>query len=124
MSETVTLSELREGDLEEMHQFLAVEITGARLEPRVAAARSAQSVWYLFENPETTPELPKGWLARDAQGNVVGAKICAPQRFRVGEQSFVLLLGGGYYVNRAHRGTGLRLMQRYLALGDRHSHFA
>ncbi len=124
MSESVTLAELRESDLEEMHRFLAVEITGAVCEPRVAAERAAQSVWYLFENPEATGDVPKGWLARDTQGNVVGAKICSPQRFRVGDEHFVLLLGGGYYVNRAHRGTGLRLMQRYLALGDRHSHFA
>jgi len=124
MSASVTISELRESELEEMHRFLAVEITGAPCDPRVAAARAAQSVWYLFQNPETKPDLPKGWLARDPQGNVVGAKICSPQRFRAGGQEFVLLLGGGYYVNRAHRGTGLRLMQPYLALGDRHSHFA
>jgi hypothetical protein len=124
MSESVTLSELRESDLEEMHRFLAVEITGAPCEPRVIAARSAASLWYLFDNPETTPDLPKGWIARDARGNVVGTKICSPQRFRVGDATFLLLLGGGYYVNRAHRGTGLRLMQRYLALGDRYSHFA
>jgi hypothetical protein len=55
---------------------------------------------------------------------VVGAKHCVPQRFRCGDQELTLLLGGGFYVDEAHRGLGMVFMRKYLALGTSWSHFA
>ena len=68
--------------------------------------------------------MPRGWVARDASGTLVGSKFCAAERFQCGGVAFTLLMGGGFYVSSAHRGLGLALMRRYLEQGRRHALYA
>lgn len=130
MATRVEIHELEESDLADIRRFQLRQTADPAhalapdAEPEATAADLAMMRWYLFENPEATDALPKGYVARDESGRVVGVKQCSPQRFGCGGQEFVLLCGGGYYVDQAHRGVGLRLMRAYLESEDRVSHFA
>lgn len=113
---------IEEADLPDLARFYAGD------DPRAGTRERGDPVahlhWYLFENPAALPDVPPGWIGRDPSGRIVGAKHCVPQRFRCGDETFTLLLGGGFYVDESHRGLGMVLMRKYLALGKRYSHFA
>jgi hypothetical protein len=68
--------------------------------------------------------VPCGWIARNAEGVVVGSKFCAAQRFRCAGSVQTLLMGGGFYVAADQRGLGISLMRRYLEQGRRYALFA
>jgi hypothetical protein len=130
MATRVEIHELTESDLVDIRSFQQQQTIATapallpHSDPESTAADLAMSHWYLFDNPEATADLPKGFVARNDSGQVVGVKQCSPQRFGCGEQEFVLLCGGGYYVDQAYRGVGLRLLRAYLESEDRVSHFA
>jgi hypothetical protein len=124
VADTVRIEAITEGDLEELSRFLARE-GPPRSDPSATSPRDASHYrWFLFDNPAQPPGVPPGWVARDARGEVVGSKFCVGQGFRYGEQAFTLLMGGGYYVSKAHRGLGLALMRRYLERGREHALFS
>jgi hypothetical protein len=119
----LTIDEIRPSDLEELARFLARE--GSASADALPSLRDARHYhWFLFENPAQPAGVPCGWLARDASGELVGSKFCAAERFSCGGADYTLLMGGGFYVSRAHRGLGLALMRRYLEQGRRHALFA
>ncbi len=124
MPTRVEISELKIEDLPALEQFQRAQAHAGDAPHHTGALNLEARRWYFFENPEVREDLPKGFVARNEEGEVVGAKLCAPQRFRCGDQEFVLLLGGGYYVDQAYRGVGLRLMRAFLTTEDRVSQFA
>lgn len=128
MATRVEIEPLTESDLPDIQCFQRQQVLGAAAvgaaSPGSSEADLAMCRWHLFENPEAIATLPRGFVARNEAGQVVGVKQCSPQRFRCGEQEFVLLCGGGYYVDQAYRGVGLRLMRAYLETEDRVSQFA
>ena len=125
MASRVEIAEIREHELPEVARFLEGERPGAEDAGGAGLPRidPEHLRWFLFRNPASADDLPKGWLAR-AEGRPVGVKFCAPQRFQHRGRPYTLLMGGGYYVSRQHRGVGLSLMKRYLDLAPRHAHFA
>jgi hypothetical protein len=124
VADLLRIEAIAAGDLEELARFLARE-GPARSELGPTNPRdSSHYRWFLFGNPAQPPGVPAGWLARDAQGEVVGSKFCVGQRFQHGETSFTLLMGGGFYVSRKQRGLGLALMRRYLERGKEHALFS
>ena len=112
MATLPSVDEITPDDLAEVSSFQRAEIAAAGDAP--PALEVEQLHWFLFENPETRADLPRGWVARDAAGRVVAVKFYSPERFRCGEHEYVLLMGGGYYVSATHRGLGIRLMRTYL----------
>jgi hypothetical protein len=122
----VVIGEIGRDDLAQLAAFLAGENAGATdgVSALNLAQRARQLEWFLFENPAQPDAVPRGWLARDAEGRVVGSKLCVGQRFVCDGQPHTLLMGGGYYVSSAHRGLGLALMGRYLEQGKRHALYA
>jgi hypothetical protein len=120
----VQISEIAGGDLEGLAAFLARVGSGAG-EAAAAPQRDARHYrWFLLENPAQPEGVPRGWIARGEDGEVVGSKFCAAQRFWCAGRVQTLLMGGGFYVSEAHRGLGLALMRRYLEQGRRHALFA
>jgi GNAT superfamily N-acetyltransferase len=120
----VQIGEIAEGDLEDLARFLARSGSGAG-EVAAAPARDARHYrWFLLDNPAQPAGVPCGWLARREDGEVVGSKFCAAERFSCAGREQTLLMGGGFYVSEAHRGLGLALMRRYLEQGRRHALFA
>jgi hypothetical protein len=120
----VQISELAAGDLEALARFLRLE-GGAAGEPAAAGlCDAAHYRWFLLENPAQPAGVPRGWIARNAAGDVVGSKFCAAQRFLCAGRVQTLLMGGGFYVSGEHRGLGLSLMRRYLEQGQNHALFA
>ncbi len=126
MGSRSVIDEIDRSHLEAMAAFLARENAGAAGSASVPtlAQRVRHLEWFLFENPAQPEGVPRGWLARDAEGNVVGSKLCSGQRFVQGGQPYTLLMGGGFYVSSAQRGLGLALMRRYLDQGKQHALFA
>ena len=122
MQNKLDVAEIQVGDLPDLAAFYTEQGAGPRgLDPETARRHLH---WYLFEVPAASDELPKGWVARDGAGRVVGAKRCTPQRFQCAGTTWTLAHGGGYYVDASHRGLGLLLMRRFLGLGDRYALFA
>lgn len=107
------IRELEPGDLPDLVRFYAAQSTADHSERGDPVAHLR---WLLFENPERIAGIPLGWIARDVDGRVVGALLCWPQRFRSGASEHVVLASGGYYVDAAHRGLGLLLLRRLLAV--------
>ena len=124
MPTRVEITELEIEDLNDLEQFQQSQAVAGDAPDNTSPANIAARRWYCFENPEVRDDLPKGFVARNEKGEVVGVKLCAPQRFRCGDEELVLLLGGGYYVDQAYRGVGLRLMRAFLETEDRVSQFA
>ena len=124
MAGAVRIGEIAEGDLEALARFLARMGSGTG-EAMAAPARDARHYrWFLHENPAQPAGVPCGWIARREDGEVVGSKFCAAERFWCAGREQTLLMGGGFYVSEAHRGLGLALMRRYLEQGQRHALFA
>jgi hypothetical protein len=119
----VRVEELCDGDLEPLAAFYRAQGALPGGEDAALGYQVPHLRWFLFANPARPRDVPRGWIARDGAGRIVGAKLCSPQRFRCRGSEFVLLHGGGYYVDCDHRGRGLGLLRRYLELGDRYSHF-
>jgi len=122
LADAVQIDEIRPDDLEALIRFLRRE---APPEAGPARASRVQHLhWFLFENPAQPAGVPRGWIARDARGEVVGSKLCVGQRFQCAGDAFTLLMGGGFYVAKTRRGLGLALMRRYLEQGRAHALFA
>jgi hypothetical protein len=123
LADAVQIDEIRADDLDALSRFLQRE--GPAPEADAPGGRRVQHLhWFLFENPAQPAGVPRGWIARDAQGEVVGSKFCVGQRFRCAGDEFTLLMGGGFYVAASRRGLGLALMRRYLEQGRSHALFA
>lgn len=124
MAGAVRIDEIGPGDLEALARFLGREAPAAP-DAQGPGRRDAEHYrWFLFGNPAQPTGVPRGWLARDAAGEVIGSKFCVAERFQCGGSPFTLLMGGGYYVSSAHRGLGLALMRRYLERGREHALFS
>lgn len=124
MSGGVRVEALKESDLDQTVRFQHEQIGGSDSDPALHRARIEKARWYLFENPELSDDLPRGFVARSGSGDVIGTMQCSPQRFRIGDEEVVLLCSGGYYVDSTHRGVGLRLMRALLDWSDGIVHFA
>lgn len=124
MSGAVRIEPLTEHVLEEVRRFQQGQLARAEDDAVRVAGGVDVAHWYLFENPEATEALPKGFVARGEAGEVVGAMQCSPQRFRCGEHEVVLLCSGGYYVDTRYRGVGLRLMRALIDTPGPVVHFA
>jgi len=119
----VEITEITEGDLEPLARFLTREAPD--VDDASTSARDVRPLhWFLFENPAQPPDVPRGWVARDKNGEMVGSKFCAAQRFQCDGAAYTLLMGGGFYVSGSHRGLGLGLMRVYLEQGKRYALFA
>lgn len=121
MAGRTQISEIEPQDLEALARFYR-EQTGGVTAERGDPVEHLR--WFLFANPATAEDIPKGWIVRDGEGRVIGAKCCAPQDFQHGGATYRLAHGGGYYVDSRHRGIGLVLMRRFLSLSDRFAQFA
>ncbi len=124
MSGGIRIEELSEDDLDQTVRFQYEQVAGRGSGSNFHRARVENAHWYLFENPELSGNLPRGFVARSGSGEVIGTMQCSPQRFRVGNREMVLLCSGGYYVDGSHRGVGLRLMRALLDSGEGIIHFA
>ncbi len=123
MAAGVEIAEITKRDLEPLARFLTREAPDA--DETSASARDTRPLhWFLFENPAQPEGVPRGWVARDKNGEMVGSKFCAAQRFQCDGAAYTLLMGGGFYVSGSHRGLGLGLMRAYLEQGKRHALFA
>jgi hypothetical protein len=118
------IDEITPTDLEALPGFFAREgpappETGATTPPDAAHYR-----WFLFDNPAQPRHVRPGWVARDERGELVGCKFCVGQKFQHAGTVFTLLMGGGFYVSKTHRGLGLALMRRYLERGVEYALFS
>lgn len=104
---------LEPDDLPDLARFYATQGTADHSERGDPVAHLR---WLLLENPARIAGIPPGWIARDVEGRIAGALLCWPQRFRSGASEHVVLASGGYYVDAAHRGTGLLLLRRLLGV--------
>ena len=120
MSRNVEITEVAAGDLEEITRFLRREAAADVGEIAAGLINADQLRWFAFENPARGPGVPLGWLARDRAGELLGVKLCVPQRFRCRGEVHVFLLGGAWYVAAHARGVGLDLMKRYVDRGASH----
>ncbi len=124
MAGAVQIREIGADDLAPLARFLAGE-GSPPADPAAPLLRDAKHYhWFLLDNPAQPEGVPCGWIARNAEGAVVGSKFCSAQRFLCAGQVQTLLMGGGFYVSSTHRGLGLALMRRYLEQGQRHALFA
>lgn len=126
MSRKAEVRELAEDDLPALADYLRARSQEESPDPGgVPAVTPRPSIeklrWFLFRNPARHPDLPVGWTLRDAEGRVVGAMFCAPQRFRSGDREFLLLMSGSYFVDAPFRGLGMAIFQRYRKLANRHA---
>jgi hypothetical protein len=119
----VRIDEISPDDLEALPGFFARE-GPAQADPAAAPRDAAHYRWFLFDNPAQPEGVPRGWVARDERGEVVGCKFCVGQRFQHAGTPLTLLMGGGFYVSRTHRGLGLALMRRYLEQGRAYGLFS
>ena len=69
MAARVEIHELTESDLEDVVRFRRREV-GADDGPAATRAGVDSSRWYLFDNPESRPDLPKGFVARNESGSI------------------------------------------------------
>jgi hypothetical protein len=119
------IDEIQPRDLEALARFLGREASGGDGGEAARDLRDERHYhWFLFENPAQPAGVPRGWIARNGEGELVGSTFCVAERFQCGGAPFTLLMGGGFYVSTAHRGLGLVLMRRYLDQGPRHALFA
>lgn len=124
MKGAVRIDEIAPGDIAALVRFIDREAP-APPEARAQGLRSVEHYhWLLFENPAQPASVPRGWVARNSEGELVGCKFCVGQRFACGDAPYTLLMGGGFYVSKAHRGLGLALMRRYLEQGPKHALFS
>lgn len=107
------IRELEPGDLPDLVRFYASQTDADHSERGDAVGHMR---WYLFENPARSAGLPAGFIGRDAEGRVVGALLCSPQRFRAGASEYLVCISGGYYVDVGSRGLGLLLLRRLLGV--------
>jgi hypothetical protein len=116
----VEIAEVTEGDLETLARFLTRKRRSGR--HRCQCARRASPSLVPVREPGAAAGVPRGWVARDKNGEMV-AQFCAAERFQCDGAVYTLLMGGGFYVSASHRGLGL-MLRVYLELGKRHALFA
>lgn len=113
------LHEIASTDLEEVSGFIS-RVSGSEVPFAGAVERLS---WLLLENPAREPGLPLGWCLRTQSGEVVGCMCCAPQKFCVGQSTFILMMANSFYVDATHRGSGTSIFLKYLQLGRRYPLF-
>jgi hypothetical protein len=124
MAMAAQIDEITPGDLEALPGFFAREGPVQSEADARTPRDSAHYRWFLLDNPAQPRGVAPGWVARDAQGELVGCKFCVGQRFQHAGTPLTLLMGGGFYVSKAYRGLGLALMRRYLERGRDYALFA
>ncbi|MGA3212316.1 MAG: hypothetical protein ABSD20_13500 [Terriglobales bacterium] len=112
----VRLADIADAHIDELAAFFVGQAPpGADGLPRV----SARLRW-MAGNPARTPSIPLGWSVREETGAVVGAMLCVPFRYLVGERAELFLMNSAFYVSEAHRGVGGAIFQAFIAFQEQH----
>ncbi len=80
--------------------------------------------WLLVENPVEVDGSPLGYCVRDRTGLIRGINLCFPSAFLAGDQRFLGLCSGSFFVEPPARSMGFYLFKKYLNSPGYSFHFA